>query len=386
MFNFFDFVALFSAAYCLVVALMNARYFRHQSEYQVEGDHENNELVSVLIPARNESESISSCVESLIKQTYRHLEIVVLDDRSDDDTFDMVERYTQSDSRVKIISGDDLPEGWIGKHWACHQLSKTGQGAYLLFIDADTVLNPTAIHDAMLLLKVASNDLVTFLPYRSRSCLLGYVVFPFIDWIIISWLPLKIAQHIKLSFLSASFGQFMLFKKEVYFSSGGHRSIKDIPTDDIELGRRVKKKDFRWGLYDGTKLLKTESYSTNSDLVSGISRSVFPSLNHSLSTLLVFSILLIVLGFYPWAAVVLSSLDGESVFSVEGSIGIISLLMFVGSWLVVCRSLSHELWTVFLYPFSFGLMILIALHSMIMYSAGLTAWKGRTVQEKKIRW
>ena len=82
----------------------------------------------------------------------------------------------------------------------------------------------------------------------------------------------------------------------------------------------------------------------------------------------------------------MSSLDGESVFSVEGSIGIISLLMFVGSWLVVCRSLSHELWTVFLYPFSFGLMILIALHSMIMYSAGLTAWKGRTVQEKKIRW
>ena len=178
----------------------------------------------------------------------------------------------------------------------------------------------------------------------------------------------------------------MLFKKEVYFSSGGHRAIKDIPTDDIELGRRVKKKDFSWGLYDGTKLLKTESYSTNSDLVSGISRSIFPALNHSLSTLLVFSILLIVLGFYPWAAVVLSSLDGESVFSVKGSIGIISLLMFVGSWVVVCRSLSHELWTVFLYPFSFGLMILIDLHSMIMYSAGLTAWKGRTVQEKKIRW
>ena len=56
MFNFFDFVALFFAAYCLVVALMNARYFRHHSEYQVEVDNKNNEFVSVLIPARNECE------------------------------------------------------------------------------------------------------------------------------------------------------------------------------------------------------------------------------------------------------------------------------------------------------------------------------------------
>ena len=95
--------------------------------------------VSILIPARNEENRISECLESLISQCNNVIEIIVLDDRSVDSTSEIVMGFSELDSRVKLMAGEELPSGWIGKHWACHQLSRVARGKYLLFIDADTV-------------------------------------------------------------------------------------------------------------------------------------------------------------------------------------------------------------------------------------------------------
>jgi len=380
-----DYVALIFASYCLVVSVTNIWFLRRYSIPDADVLLDDDVLVSVLIPARNESESIGACIQSIAGQTYKKLEIIVLDDRSSDNTLEIVQQQVFSDNRIKVIVGEDSPGGWIGKHWACHQLSKIARGTHFIFVDADTVMQPNAISDALKLSKQSDSDLVTFIPYRMRSCMSEYLIFPFIDWIIISWLPILIGRLFKYSFLSVSFGQFILLKKQVYFSSGGHKSIKNIPTDDIELGRRVKRAGYKWGLYDGTKLLETRSYATDKQAIIGISRSVFPALNHSVSVLLIFSFALLMLGFYPGVVLVLETLDHGISLTDKSGIAIITFSMLVGSWLVVTKGLSHHYWATFFYPISFLVMIAIAFHSMVLYSMGHAVWKGRSVKVRKIR-
>ena len=105
----------------------------------------NDKLVSVLIPARNEEKNIASILGDLRKQTYQHIEIIVLDDDSTDNTSSIIEQQIQHDSRVKLLASKGLPKGWLGKNYACHQLAKEAKGEYLLFLDADVRIQPRLI-------------------------------------------------------------------------------------------------------------------------------------------------------------------------------------------------------------------------------------------------
>ena len=96
-----------------------------------------NNLVSVLIPARNEEKNIANLLNDLISNDYKNTEILVFNDQSTDKTADIVTGFSQKDSRVKLINSDGLPKGWLGKNHACHSLSKLAKGNYLLFLDSD---------------------------------------------------------------------------------------------------------------------------------------------------------------------------------------------------------------------------------------------------------
>src|SRR5579862_1733198 len=102
-------------------------------------------LVSVLIPARNEERSIGRCVESLARQDYPNLEILVLDDQSEDATAAIVEQLAQRYPIVRLLHGQPLPANWHGKAYACAQLAQASRGDWLLFVDADTFHAPDTV-------------------------------------------------------------------------------------------------------------------------------------------------------------------------------------------------------------------------------------------------
>ena len=113
--------------------------------------HQNNSdaLVSVLIPARNEEINIKRCLYSLIDQSYKNLEIIVLDDDSDDQTYDIVKNISKNYKSIKLVKGEAKTIGWTGKNWACNQLSKYANGDFLLFVDADTKLQKNTIAETV---------------------------------------------------------------------------------------------------------------------------------------------------------------------------------------------------------------------------------------------
>ncbi|MCH2308007.1 MAG: glycosyltransferase family 2 protein, partial [SAR202 cluster bacterium] len=96
------------------------------------------DMVSILIPVRNEANNIRECLESIISQDYEAFEVIILDDRSTDKTAKIVETFQGTTDCLKLINGKELPDGWVGKNWACHQLSEHAKGQLILFMDADT--------------------------------------------------------------------------------------------------------------------------------------------------------------------------------------------------------------------------------------------------------
>ncbi|MFO3797468.1 MAG: glycosyltransferase, partial [Anaerolineales bacterium] len=91
-------------------------------------------LISVLIPARNEQTNIETCVRSLLAQTYKPFELLVLDDNSIDGTGETLARLQVEYPHLRVLYGSPLPDGWVGKNWACHQLSQAARGDFLLFL------------------------------------------------------------------------------------------------------------------------------------------------------------------------------------------------------------------------------------------------------------
>ena len=138
--------------------------------------------ISVLIPARNEEINIGQCLKALIAQDYGNLEILVLDDHSTDGTADLIQEFSGLDGRIKRLVGSELPLGWTGKNWACHQLTAKAGGEVLLFMDADTILSDGAVSAAVAHFMNSDADLLAVMPRRIGDCVVEKLIFPFIDW------------------------------------------------------------------------------------------------------------------------------------------------------------------------------------------------------------
>ncbi len=334
------------------------------------------ELVSVLIPARNEETKIGLSLAALVLQRYTPMEILVLDDNSGDNTLEIIRSFEQRDDRIRVIKGKELPDGWIGKNWACHQLFNEAKGDYLLFIDADTILAPGAITASMHEASSQSTDLLTVMPKRMAGCVAEKLMYPFLDWFLFSWLPMRAAHKRKNSYLSASFGQFMLFKKESYNKIGGHYSIWNNPLDDFSLGRMVKRSGLKWLLFSGAGSVDVLAGKGNVDAFMSISRSLFPAINYSFMVFMLLFSLLFGMCFIPISTIVgfdkLSSPGSEFVF-----ISYLSLSLIAISWVIVCKKFEHSIVTVVFYPLCISLMFIAAWHSVIAYNLRLTTWKDR---------
>jgi glycosyltransferase involved in cell wall biosynthesis len=96
-----------------------------------------NHLVSILIPARNEEKNIGTILNDILSLSYKNIEVIVFNDQSTDKTEEKVKEYATLDNRIRIINSDNLPNGWLGKNYACHSLAQHAKGDYLLFLDAD---------------------------------------------------------------------------------------------------------------------------------------------------------------------------------------------------------------------------------------------------------
>ncbi len=123
--------------------------------------------VSVCIPARNETHAMTQCLERVIASTYQKLEVIVLDDASADNTSILIKSFAHAG--VRFVEGGELPDGWLGKNYAQHELYKQSSGEYILYLDVDTHIAPHTVDSLISLALTENASVVSVLPTRDDA-------------------------------------------------------------------------------------------------------------------------------------------------------------------------------------------------------------------------
>jgi chlorobactene glucosyltransferase len=244
-------------------------------------------LVSVLVPARNEARNIARCVESLASQDYPRLEILVLDDQSEDDTAAIVEQLARRYPAARLLRGRPLPIGWHGKAYACYQLAQAARGEWLLFVDADTVFAPECVSTTLGVALNRQADLLSMLPRILTGSLGEALLLPIVPLTFGAWLPLGLVSSKRFPWLAGALGPFLLFRRACYDRFGGHEAVRADIVEDMKLGRLVKQHGGQIAWIDGTALMQIRFYHSFGETWRGITKSAFATLNYSLPALLV---------------------------------------------------------------------------------------------------
>ena len=231
-------------------------------------------LLSVVVPARNEAANIAACVGGARAQRYKDLEIVIVDDRSDDGTGNIAREAAAGDQRVRVVEGQPLPEGWVGKCWALHQGAQLARGEWLLFVDADTRLLPGAALGAIEAAQSRGVAVLSALTAQLLPTVWERVVQPAVFMSLAEAMPVTLVNNPRLPQFAIANGQFLLVRRDAYEALGGHAAIRNEIAEDAQFARRAKLLGQPFWLGDGRALATTRMYATPRDLWEGWTKNL----------------------------------------------------------------------------------------------------------------
>lgn len=231
--------------------------------------------VSVVIPARNEAAAIETVIRSVLATRYPDLELLVVDDRSDDRTAAIVTRLAAEDPRLRLIPGEALPPGWYGKPWACHQGWRQSRGELLLFTDADTRHEPELLSRAVGALLSQGADLVTVAPHQACLSFWERIVMPQL-WVLLGlrYHPGTVnrARHARDVIAN---GQFILVRRTAYEAIGTHAAVRDEVAEDLALAQTFWRNGKVLHFAFAETLMTTRMYTSLPEIIEGWSKNVY---------------------------------------------------------------------------------------------------------------
>lgn len=306
-----------------------------------------NKKISVCVPARNEEKNISTLLDSLIKQEYNNFEIHVLDDRSEDSTAEIVENYIQkSPGRITLHSGMPKPDGWLGKPWACHQLSEFATGESLLFLDADTALHQETLQRIANSFNTYNLDMCTVWPRQKLGSAMENMVIPLIYYSLVTllpaiyvyrdpkWLPKLLRKQLRPAFAAAN-GQCIAITRKAYEIAGGHESVKNQVVEDVELAKIVKSRGLTLRMFNGVDSVSCRMYQSAGEMFSGLRKNFLAGFNHSLTKFVVAAILHLIVFIIPFFTFIYSFFIGNSAILFLSVISISVILLhrlWISNW------------------------------------------------------
>jgi chlorobactene glucosyltransferase len=338
--------------------------------------------VSVLIPARNEEANIGACIASLVDQDYPDYEILVLDDNSDDGTAAIVQEWQQENDHVRYLKGQRLPPGWVGKNFACHQLSLAAKGDLLLFVDADTRHSRESIVKSVAALEHFQADLLTVLPDEIMRSFWEKTILPLLHFNLFCFLPVPFVSGLRDPRFAMANGQFMLFRRSVYDAVGGHQAVKDVMVEDVWLSRVVKKNGFRLHILDGSSAVSCQMYSSFRGIWNGFSKNLFAGFKFSIpaiAAVILFNFVTSVFPFISLAGIFLGYMPAGMLPVVTAQVGVV-----LGIRLLFAARFRLSYSATLLHPLAMMIVIGMAVNSARwILMAGGSQWKGRAYEYKK---
>lgn len=357
-----------------VHALLNAAFLR-RADPNAPG-MPSSRRVSVLIPARNEAHRIAPTIRSLLAcDGIADLEVIVLDDHSTDGTSDVVHAAAAHDPRLRIVEGGDLPRGWLGKPFACDQLGRLATGDVLVFVDADVVLEPSAIRATAALMDQHNLQLVSPYPRQITGSLPERLVQPLLQWLWLTFLPLRLAERPRPVSMAAANGQLLAIDAATWRSVGGHGSVCRDVIEDVALAMVLKRHGYRAGVAEGSAIASCRMYTGWADLRDGYSKSLWAAVPNRAASAGVGALLLV--GYVVPAA---AGLAGVALRQPRlARIGAFGYAAGVVGRLISAQMTRGRRTDAFAHPVSVALLVGLGIRSNRLARSGKLSWKGRAI-------
>ncbi|OPH49594.1 glycosyl transferase family 2 [Paenibacillus ferrarius] len=335
-------------------------------------------LVSVIIAAKEEESTILETVRHLLSQNYPRLEIIAVNDRSQDATgvrLDELRRWSQNKSEIstplKIIHITHLPDGWLGKNHALYQGYQQTRGQYLLFTDADILFSPNAITDAVTYMKEQDVQHLTLTPNMiARGALLKGFVHFFLFSFSLFVRPWR-ANLDNAREPGIGIGAFNMVSRSAYEAIGTHKAIALRPDDDLQLGISLKKAGFRQKVLSGKHILQVEWYPTLKAAVIGLEKNLFSGFRYSYSIALLACLGQLIFFILPWLGLI-------SLWDWRGAIYGLDVILQI--WLyrkLMSRLMDKRAEEAYLLPVSASLLLYTIIRSVwLTWKQGGIYWRG----------
>ncbi len=350
-------------------------------------------IVSVVVPAYNESINIQECLRAVLASELpagMTLQVIAVDDGSQDQTRALCDAIAQTEPRLTVLTSPPRPEGeiWLGKNWACAQAEPIIAGDYVLFIDADVRLGTDAISKAVAAMANQGIDLLTVLPEVRCGCWSEWLVQP----IMMALLAVGFrydevnSPESKTAFAA---GPFMLFRRSAYVSIGGHRGVASNLVEDVALARQIKKAGLRLFCMAGFDVVFVRMYQNFAGLWEGWTKNMHMGTGRNIGQSIYASFVIFVVFTLPWFLPTGIWLTIATFPSINSSNLLVSVAITVSWCLPLLIHLALRIWTGARFRLTWGIWLIlgwlggllvsaITITSIIKTETGIGwTWRGR---------
>ncbi|MDA0691584.1 MAG: glycosyltransferase [Nitrospinae bacterium] len=368
--TFLQFILVFSVVVYLALNLIHLVRVE-----PVKGSLRSSPFISVCVPARNEARDIKACLTSLLHQDYPNFEVIAVDDHSTDATGEIIQSLAAEFPNLLHLKGQVLPSGWLGKPFALHQAVQKARGEYLIFTDADPVFQPWVLTSAVYHMTTNDLDMMTLMPGTEFVSFWERAVQPVVFGFIAALSRFKKINSPD-STSAMGFGAFIMVKKEVYESLGGHESIKDEVLEDVMLAKRAKRAGFKLLAADAKSIFSIRMYHSLKEIWTGWRKNIFIAMKKSVLRTLYY--ICVIFGFLvtPYLVLLGNILSGTGILLT--GVALVALLLTLSASIHLCDEIRLNRRNAFLFPIGAFIMAAIMLNSMFQtLIKRQTEWRGR---------
>jgi hypothetical protein len=328
---------------------------------------EGQQSVSIIVAACNEEEKIEQAMRSLLALDYRHIEIIAINDRSTDSTGTVLADLAADHRALKVIHVNSLPANWMGKLHALQKGAELARGEYLLFTDADVLLEKSALARAMARVTEENLDHLTVIFKNiSPGWLLNSLILDAGAGLLLLFRPWLAKDRKSPCFIGV--GAFNLVKKKSYLAINGHSAIAMHPVDDLMLGRLLKQRGFAQECLLAPDLVMLPWYSSVAEMIEGLMKNALALVNYRFSLVPPVALLCSVLTILPPWGVLLTE-------GLPAGLFLATVLLRIAAFLWGAKLLALSPWC------AFGAVVAPYLSIYILLRA---AWKNS--REGGISW
>lgn len=235
--------------------------------------------LSILVPARNEAESIERALQSLLEQDYPDMEVLVIDDRSTDGTGAIVDRLSEEYERLRTLHIEHLPDNWVGKTHALKRGYEETTGEWVLMTDADVEYDPGGLRRLVAVALHETLDQMSCLPEVRTNGFLHEVAFD-------GWVSAAVgAQNLQGvrdpdSDEYFALGAFNLVRRAVFDQTKGFSWLRMEIADDMGTAKMMRDEGARQGFFFAFEELSLEWYGSLGDMIAGLEKNGIAVLGH----------------------------------------------------------------------------------------------------------